>query len=71
MNYSLDGVSIHPVITKMQALFLTELPERQETALKFHNEANGDFKTVAEFIGCDRRKLKMDQQHCSYSTVLN
>ena len=36
----------------------------------FH-EANGDFKTVTEFNGCDRRKLRMDQQHCSYSTILN
>jgi hypothetical protein len=32
MNYTLDGVSIHPVTTKIQAPFLTQLPERKETA---------------------------------------
>ena len=31
----LDGVSIDPVITKIQASFITQLPER-----------NGDFKIV-------------------------
>jgi hypothetical protein len=35
INYTLDGVSIHPVITKTQ-----------ETTQVFHYEANGDFKTV-------------------------
>ena len=43
INYTLDGLSIHPVTTKIQASFLTQLPERKE--------ANGDFKTVAEFNG--------------------
>jgi hypothetical protein len=38
-----DGVSIDPVTTKMQASFLTTLPERKETAWGVHNEANGDF----------------------------
>jgi hypothetical protein len=42
MNYTLDGVSIHPVTTKMQASFLTQLPERKETTQRFHQEANGD-----------------------------
>ena len=70
INYTLDGVSIHPVTTKIQVSFLTQLPERKETAQGFHHEANGDFKTVTEFNGCDRRKLRMDQQHCSYSTIL-
>ena len=61
-NYTLDGVSIHPVPTKVQASFLIQLPERKETAQEFHHEANGDFnKTVTEFNGCDRRKLRMDQ----------
>jgi hypothetical protein len=46
------------------------LSERKETAQGFHHEANGDFKTVREFNGCDRRKLRMDHQRCSYSTVL-
>jgi hypothetical protein len=39
----MDGVSIHPVTTKIQAFFLTQLPERKESALEFH-QANGDFK---------------------------
>ena len=63
INDTLAGVSIHPVTTKIQASFLTQLPERKETAQGFHHEANGDFKTVTEFNGCDRRKLRMDQQH--------
>ena len=70
INYTLDGVSIHPVTSKIQVSFLTELPERKETTQGFHHEANGDFKTVTEFNGHDRRKLKMNQQHCSYSTIL-
>ena len=40
-----------------------------ETAQGFHHEANGDFKTLTEFNGCDMRKLRRDQQHCSYSTI--
>ena len=46
MNYSLDGVAIHPAITKIQMSFLTQLLERKETALGFHYEAIRDFKTV-------------------------
>jgi hypothetical protein len=42
INYTLDGVSIHPVTTNIQASFLTQLPERKETAQRFHHEANGD-----------------------------
>ena len=49
---------------------LTQLPERKETTQGFHHEANGDFKTVTEFNGCHKRKLRMDKQHCSYSTIL-
>jgi hypothetical protein len=52
----MDGVSIHQVTTKIQAFFLTQLPENKETPQGFHHEANGDFKTV----GCDRRNLRMD-----------
>uniref|UniRef100_A0A8L0DTF6 Telomerase Cajal body protein 1 n=1 Tax=Oncorhynchus mykiss TaxID=8022 RepID=A0A8L0DTF6_ONCMY len=71
INYTLDGVSIHPVTTKIQAYFLTQLLERKETAQGFHHEANGDFKTVTEFNGCHRRELGMDQQHCnSEGTVI-
>jgi hypothetical protein len=47
INYTLDGASIHPVTTKIQASFLTQLPKRKETAQRFHHEANGDFKTVS------------------------
>ena len=46
INYTLDGVSIHPVTTKIQASFLTQLLVRKKTAQGFHHEANGDFKTV-------------------------
>jgi hypothetical protein len=55
----LDGVSIHPVTTKIQTIFLTQLLEMKETTQGFHHEANGDFKTVTEFNGCDRRKPKI------------
>ena len=48
INYTSDGVSIHPVITMI--MLLTQLPERKETAQGFHYEANGDFKTVTEFL---------------------
>jgi hypothetical protein len=53
INYTLDGVSIHSVTTKIDASFLTQLPERKETAQGFHHKDNGDFKTVTEFNGCD------------------
>jgi hypothetical protein len=49
INCTLDGVSIHPVTTKIQVSFLTQLPERKETTQGFHH----DFKTVPEFNGCD------------------
>jgi hypothetical protein len=55
INYTLDGVSVHPVTTKIQVFFLTQLPERKETAQGFHYEASGNFKTVTELNGCDRR----------------
>ena len=70
INYTLDSVLIRPVTTKIQASFLTQLSERKETAQGFHHEANGDFKIVTEVNGYDRRKLRLDQQHCSYSTIL-
>ena len=47
-------LSIHPLTTKIQASFLTQLPEREEAAQEFHHEANGDIKTVIEFNGCHR-----------------
>ena len=58
INYTSEDVSIHAVTAKIQAHLLTQLPERKETAHGFHHEANGDFKTVTEFNGCDRRKLR-------------
>jgi hypothetical protein len=70
INYTLDGVSMHPVTTTIQVSLLTQLPERKETAHGFHHKTNGDIKTVKEFNGCDRRKLMMDQQHYIYSTIL-
>ena len=48
----------------------TQLSERKENAQGFHHDANGDFKTVAEFNSCDRRKCGWDQQHCIYSIIL-
>ena len=33
INYTLDGVSIHPVTTKTQASFLTQLPERNRSGI--------------------------------------
>ena len=53
--YTLHGVSIHPVTKKLQASFLTQLPERKETTQGIHHEANGDFKTVIAFNGCNMR----------------
>ena len=35
INYTLGGVSIHPFTTKIQASFLTQLPERTETTQGF------------------------------------
>jgi hypothetical protein len=66
INYTLDGVSMHTVTTKIQASFLTQLSEMKETVQRFHPEASCDFET--EF-GCDR-KLRMDQKHYSYCTIL-
>ena len=60
INYTLDGVSVHPVTTKVQASFLTQLPERKKTPQGLH-EANSVVKTVTELNGCDRRTLRMDQ----------
>ena len=61
INYTLDGVSIHPVTTKIQASFLNSVGKTWWF---------GDFKTVSEINGCDRRKLRMDK-HCSYSIIVN
>jgi hypothetical protein len=47
INYTLDGVSIHPVTTKIHASFLTQFLETKETAQGFHHEANGDFIIVS------------------------
>ena len=39
INYTSDGVSIHPVNSKIQASFLTQLTERKETTRGFYHEA--------------------------------
>ena len=39
VNYTLNGVSIHSVTTKIQASFLTQLLERKEKAQEFHHDA--------------------------------
>ena len=48
VHYILDGVST-TFTTKIHVSFQTQLTERKETTQWFHHEANGDFKTVAEF----------------------
>ena len=35
-----------------------------------HSGQFGDLKKQLELNGCDRRTLRMDQQHCSYSAIL-
>jgi hypothetical protein len=40
ISSTLDGISIHPVTTKIQASFPTRLPK--ENAQDFHHEANAD-----------------------------
>ena len=52
INYTMDGVSIHPVTTKIQASFLTQR------------------KGQLEFNGCDRRKRRAAQHHCSGATTV-
>ena len=59
----MDGASIQSVTTKIQVSFLTQLPERKDTAQGIPHEANVDFRRVTEFNGCDRRIMRMDQ-HC-------
>ena len=46
INYTLDDVSIHLFTTKIRAFFPTQLLKWKEIAQGFHQEANGDFKTV-------------------------
>ena len=41
---------VYQYTTKIQIQrFLTQLPEKKETAQGFQREANGDFKTVTEY----------------------
>ena len=70
INYTLDGASIHLVTKKMHVSFLTQLVDTKETAQEFQHEVNGDFDSYSLINGCYMRKLRMDQQHCSYSTIL-
>jgi hypothetical protein len=50
ISYTLTGVSIHPVTTKIQVSFLTQLPESKETTQGFHHEANVDFKQIQSLM---------------------
>jgi hypothetical protein len=61
LNFSLDDVLIHQVNTNIQVSFLTQLLEMKDTAQGSYREVNVDFKTVTQFNGCDRKKLRMDQ----------
>jgi hypothetical protein len=56
IHYTLDGVSIHPVTGRKP---LWDFTMRPMVTLK-----------QLVFYGCDRRKLRMDQQHCNYSPIL-
>ena len=69
-NYAVDDVLNQPDTSNMQSSFWTELQDRNETAQGCHHEAIGDFKTATEFNGCDGRKQRLDQQHCSDSTIM-
>jgi hypothetical protein len=83
VNYTLDGVSIHPVTTKIHVSFLTQLPDRKDIAQGFHHKANGDFKIVTELSLCHntnlidsvkerslyRRKI-FQNMHCVYNKAL-
>jgi hypothetical protein len=46
INDHFKWCSIHPVNTKIQVSFPTQMPERMKTAQGFHHEANLDFKIV-------------------------
>ena len=50
INYMLDGVSIHPVTTKIQASIQTPVRD-------FTMRTMVTLKPVTECIGCDRNKL--------------
>ena len=50
INYTLDGVSIYPLSTKMQASFLTQLQERKETAQGFHHHHLKQLKSLMAVI---------------------
>ena len=46
INYTLEGLTIHPVTPKIQVSFLTQLLERKGITQGFHHDANCDVKTV-------------------------
>jgi hypothetical protein len=58
----LHGESIHPVTTKIQASFLAQLPD-------FIMMPMVTLKQLQSIMGVIW-ELRMDQQHCSYSTIL-
>ena len=70
INYALDGESITPSHDKNTGVLPNSVAVEEGNCSGISPWEKNDFKTVTEFNGCDRRKLRMDQQHCSYSTVL-
>ena len=50
INYTLDGVSIHPVTTKTQVSFLRQLPERNYNDQVIHHKANSNFKHFCFYV---------------------
>ena len=59
-------ITIWMVFQYTQSLQKYMLPSNSVAGEEGNHEANGDSYRV----GFDRRKLCVDQQHCSYSTVL-
>jgi hypothetical protein len=49
INYALDGVSIHPVTTKIQVSFLTQLSEKKEAVQGFQHEANYNIVVTPQY----------------------
>ena len=47
INYTLVVYQYTQSLQRYRCPFLTQLPERKETAQRFHHEANGDFETVS------------------------
>ena len=70
INYTLDDVSIPPSHYKDTGVLPNSVAGEEGPAQECHNEPNGDFQSVTDINTCNRRKLRMDQQHCGYPTIL-